>query len=138
MIKNKNTFLTTRMQATFAAWCFDDSCPYPAFFELFHRLVEEGWEIGVADNDRGYCRFYQRTISIPAWVYKKPDTEYWIYYLAHEMAHAKNFLDHKPRAAHGPEFMAELKRICPAHLLHYETSYKPANALYAGIVPADF
>ena len=85
------------------------------------------WRFYVTDTRRGRCWLSSRFMSIPLWAYRR-GTDYFLYYVSHEMAHAIG--THKD---HGPAFMKDFKRICPPNLWHYETAYKPRNAAAAGI-----
>ena len=98
-------------------------------------LIDAGFCFYVVDQIRGRCYFDHRVITIPAFVFGKPETNKYVsWYLAHECAHGFNFLScHYEQDNHGPMFMQELKRICPADSLHFETGYKPRNATAAGI-----
>lgn len=91
------------------------------------KLIQRGWLFAVTDTVRGWCRFTSKTITVPLWAWNR-STEYRIYYLAHEMAHAIG-----PHRDHGAEFMRAFKHICPKELQHWELDYKPANARAAGI-----
>lgn len=111
---------------------------YHEFLNYYDELLLAGWLIQVVDQSRGRCYAHRKTITIPAFVFNRSE-EYWIYYLAHEMAHARHsvyyIVGDEP---HGKEFMRHFKLLCPRHLQHFELEYKPANAFYAGIVPEDF
>jgi len=98
-------------------------------------LIDSGFCFYVVDQIRGRCYFDHRVITIPSFVFRKPDTAKYIsWYLAHECAHGFNFISLREyQDNHGPMFMEELKRICPADCLHFETNYKPRNAMAAGI-----
>lgn len=104
--------------------------------QLGKELTENGWRIYVVDQSRGYCMESQKLITIPLWVYNKRNQDHteFVWYVAHEFAHA--LAGHK--AAHGPAFMETLKRICPANAIHHELAYKPANAKAAGIQAQDY
>jgi hypothetical protein len=97
----------------------------------YKQLVSKGWTFYVTEQSRGWCRYADKQITIPAWAIKRDGTKplYLTWYCAHEMAHA--FAGWQ--AKHGPLFMQELKRICPSKAQHYETRYKQRNALQAGI-----
>lgn len=98
------------------------------------RLRLAGWTFHVSKGSRGYCRYYNKTITIPKWAIDRTG-DYIQYYLAHEMAHAMLEIPTRKRLIepHGQEFMETFKRICPLHLQHHETAYKPRNAAAAGI-----
>lgn len=97
------------------------------------RLKRAGWTFNVSKGGRGYCRYNIKTITIPKWALDNPEPEYSTYYLMHECAHAMLASIRHKIQPHGPEFMAQLIAICPAHLIHYETEYKSRNAAAAGI-----
>ena len=104
-------------------------------FPPMTQLIEEGWTFYAVDQTRGRCRHNTKTITIPCWAFatEQEAPGYLLWYLAHECAHAIA----GPFAKHGPLFMEALKRICPAHCIHYELGYKPRNAMAAGIRQQD-
>ena len=93
---------------------------------------KQGWKFWVIDSVRGYCNFNRKEVTVPAWA-RNRGAEYFTYYLSHELAHAKKYL----QVPHGPEFMEIFKSICPPNLQHYEIDYKPRNAIAAGITQKD-
>lgn len=94
--------------------------------DVYHYL--EGWQIYATRQRKGYCNYQKRYLAIPIWAVEK-GIGYCTYILAHEIAHiAAGY-----KAAHGPEFMEAFKNICPKHLWHHETGYKPREAQRAGI-----
>jgi len=101
------------------------------------RLKQQGWTFNVSKGSRGYCRYSSKTITIPKWALDlgagSTNPEYSTYYLCHEMAHAMLASSRHKIQPHGPEFMEQLKAICPIHLIHYEVEYKCRNAAAAGI-----
>lgn len=99
----------------------------------YKQVQALGYEFYAVEQTRGRCYYTREVITIPVWVYKR-GLDYRIWYMAHEIAHALAFFKYGTKiAAHGKEFMAELKAICPVASLHYETNYKPSNAYAAGI-----
>lgn len=58
------------------------------------------WIFFATSNNRGYCNYVRREITIPVWAIKK-GKEYSNWYLSHELAHS--FAG--PKAKHGREFM---------------------------------
>lgn len=103
------------------------------------RVAEEhlnnGWDIWVVDQRRGFCHYRYAFITIPVFAFNKGPA-YIDYYLSHELAHAVA----GPAAKHGPLFMAAFKKICDPKNWHYELNYKPSYAKAAGImeIPDDF
>jgi len=96
----------------------------------YDTAYRNGWRFYVVNQQRGRCYYNAKIITIPLWTYKENhDKEYRLYYLAHELAHIAAGWEND----HNQVFMRELKRICPAHLVHYELGYKPRNAAAAGI-----
>lgn len=95
-------------------------------------LTEHGWKFYVVDQGRGRCYFRDKVITIPAWVFAK-SVDYKEWYIAHEMAHAMQWIQDKRSDQHGERFMAWLIKICPPDCVHYELEYKPRNAMAAGI-----
>ena len=106
---------------------------YQTVVDSYNKLLSDGWDIYVVKQVRGHCWYGSHIITVPLWAFERSEA-YVIYYLCHEMAHA--FAGYE--AAHGPAFMAMLKRICPAGYLHFETGYKLKEAVEAGIMPEDF
>lgn len=99
----------------------------------YYKLKAEGWDINITDTNNGRCHYATKELTVPLWAWMR-GVDYAAYYLAHEMAHAT--AGHE--AKHGPQFMAEFKRICPRNSWHYELEYKPRLADAAGIMPEDF
>ena len=100
-------------------------------FPPMAEACEREWSFYVVAQSRGRCYYHIKTITVPVWAFSRNKTEagYLLWYLAHEIAHSIA----GPFAKHGPAFMLTLKRICPAHCIHYELGYKPRNAAAAGI-----
>lgn len=105
-------------------------------------LKARGWRFYAVNQSCGTCYGGRNVITIPVWAFHEtndgtPSDDYIFYYLAHEMAHAYVEEDYYPYSAklkpHGTEFMECFKILCPEHLWHYETRYKPRNAKAAGI-----
>lgn len=116
-----------------------------------------GYRFYVVNQQRGRCYYQDRVITIPLWLWNSTELNatlirhlnrmptdrekllYRAWYISHEMAHATNYIHNKDTLdAHGPNFMEELKAICPENAIHFELGYKPKNALAAGIMPHDF
>lgn len=95
--------------------------------EEWKELKLLGWEFFIVSQRRGRCYYRAKIITIPLWALLSSRPNYWIYYLAHEMAHTPMNTDHNAA------FMREFQRICPKNLWFYETEYKPRNAAAAGI-----
>lgn len=94
----------------------------------YEELLAQGWKIFVTSQTRGWVRPQARWITIPEWAITKGlGPNYWVYYAAHEMAHAYGFHNH------GPQFMDKFKELCPPELWCYELGYKPREAKAAGI-----
>lgn len=103
----------------------------PESVKTYARTLRDNeWRFHVVDQDTGWCRAYDRTIVIPAWLWKPTKTaDYRVWYISHELAHAFDECKHN----HGPEFMSWLKEICPANMVHHELGYKPRLAAQAEI-----
>ena len=57
--------------------------------DAFDSLVSAGWKFYVTNQKRGWCKYIDKTITVPAWTYEERSGKgYWLYYLCHEMAHA--------------------------------------------------
>lgn len=104
---------------------------------------DDGYQIYMCAQKHGWVCFEDKNLVIPEWSYCKPETgnnvkklnatsanlkEFWVYYLAHELAHAVS-----GDGTHGPQFMYRFKIICPIELQFFELGYKPRNAKAAGI-----
>ena len=92
------------------------------------------YRVYVVAQVRGACYSRQRVITIPKWVctLELQNNRQW--YVAHEIAHAYTHEVYGDNVqSHGAEFMEQLKQICPPKYLHFETAYKPRNAMQAGI-----
>lgn len=90
------------------------------------ELVASGWRFYFVAQQRGRCYRKAKVITLPSWAMKR-EIQYRTWYICHEMAHTNTF------DVHGPKFMAELIRICPADCVKFELGYKPRNATAAGI-----
>lgn len=103
---------------------------------VIYKRVKElelaGWSIYVVNQSRGVCHYSKKYVTIPTWVINKPDN-YWIQYLAHELAHTAEHTRLPGMDSHGLEFMEEMKRLCPPELWFHELSYKPVTATLSGI-----
>ena len=102
--------------------------------------VPPGVTIYVTDSNNGRYRASIKTVTVPVWAYNhatkktNDDSEYAIYYVAHELAHAWVHADGKgDDSTHGARFYKWFKKLCPPQLWHYETEYKPRDAKRAGI-----
>ena len=103
-----------------------------AYGPCLTNYICDEWNIFCVNQKRGKCIPSIKTITIPFWTFCQGDPAYWIYYLAHELAHAITFIDNA-NDIHGPIFMSNFKRLCPVELQHYEYGYKPRNAARAGV-----
>jgi predicted metal-dependent hydrolase len=102
------------------------------------KLQREGWRFYVTDQRRGFCKYHEKTITIPAWVFKhKEGINYIYWYVAHEIAHAV-CTDRKDSSSHGPEFMKTLKTLCSPESAQYEVTYQPKMAVAHGLCSFDF
>lgn len=104
-----------------------------SLIQVMNDLESDGWEFYATSNDRGYCDFRYKFITLPQHAFLKDDS-YLNWYLAHEMAHAYAGYE----AKHGPLFMKKLQSICPTSCIHHELNYNPKNAMLAGILAEDF
>ena len=112
---------------------YDDMLRKKAAVLLKNAGYETDYKIYCCDTRRGWCSYTRETISIPKWAIEAgKGTNYWVYYLAHELAHAiVNDLYYIEN--HGPCFMTVFKKVCPSTLWKFELNYKPRNAKAAGI-----
>lgn len=112
-------------------------------------LLSKNWRFYVTDQKRGYCTHRHKVITIPSWVFLRPQHNiqdqkiqvtpesilgYKCWYICHEMAHAYIGVEHN----HDDVFMAKLREICPREWQIFELSYKPRNAARAGIGSIDY
>lgn len=96
----------------------------------------DGYNIYCVDQYRGRFNSLKKMITIPKWTIEKVEKKaknYWIYYLAHELAHLFDYYDTKCVNPHGANFMKWFMRICPVELQHHEHEYKPRHANAAGV-----
>lgn len=121
-----------------------EECP-ESVKEYARILLSHDWKIKVAKQNNGWCLVRERMIVLPEWLWVPWSKEaarlgaqpgYKVWYIAHELAHAFDFKVNgwnKDRGPHDEFFMAQLKRICPENVIHYELEYKPRLAKAAGI-----
>ena len=100
----------------------------PSVVIQYQKLCAAGWRFWITETKRGYCRYHTKEITVPLWA-KNRGARYYNWYFCHEMAHA--IAGHL--ADHGPVFMAALIAICPVESIELEITYKPRNAIAAGI-----
>lgn len=105
---------------------------FPVIHARIKELIANNWNIYVVNQSRGVCNRDKKYITIPTWVLSRKNN-YWVQYLAHELAHTADHLTAKGIQVHGVEFMEEMKRLCPSELWYHELSYKPESATLAGI-----
>lgn len=91
--------------------------------------VKDGWLFFAVNSRRGFCTYTLKTVTIPVWAINK-GKDHATWYIAHELAHI--YAGYK--AHHGPQFQAQLARICPIECQHFEYGYKPRNAKAAGLM----
>lgn len=115
-----------------------------ATLKLRKITVPEGIELYVTDTKCGRYMRKNANITVPVWAVVRShtarsstatshDPEYAIYYACHEIAHAMTPDSRVRGVMHSPEFYVAFKEVCPKHLWHYETGYKPNLAAAAGI-----
>lgn len=107
-----------------------------ALFPAIVKGVPEKVTCYVVDQRCGRAYYAKRMITLPVWVFTRPQGKgFSLYYLAHELAHVANYDagTFDSRRPHGPAFMEEFKKLCPKEYQHFETGYKPRNAAAAGI-----
>lgn len=110
-------------------------CDIGSLHVRMREMISEGWSIYCVDQRRGMMNPVKRYITIPSWALSRA-AGYWVYYVAHEMAHTCTYLTEVAagnRDGHGPAFMEELKRICPKEYWHHELEYMRDDAECAGI-----
>lgn len=104
---------------------------YPRIFEAYnYRRNQQDWQIVVKDIDRGFCNNTDKLIVIPEWAFKHRDTEFCIYYLAHELAHIETDTDREP---HGPQWRTKFMFLCPKRLVKYDLNYRLGDTQHANI-----
>jgi hypothetical protein len=84
----------------------------------------------ITNTRRGRCG--DNDLTVPLWAYDDEREGYFIYYLAHELAHKYNRMD-KGTRGHSKPFYNWFKVLCPVEFQHYETEYKPRLAANSGI-----
>ena len=107
-------------------------------------LKDMGWQFYVVDNARrGRAHGGNKSITVPSWAMGKDKERpgFFLWYVAHEVAHAVNtevdWVRGMPFISHGPLFMYRLMQICPREHQHFELEYKPRLAEAAGIRKED-
>lgn len=105
----------------------------PVMAQFIQDARSMGWKLYATDTSRGRCAYRERTVTVPLFALNR-GLEYKLWYISHEVAH----IFAGSSAKHGPEFMRNLKLICPESSLVHEIGYKPLNAVKAGIVCGDF
>jgi predicted metal-dependent hydrolase len=101
---------------------------HPQVLEFYKQVSATGWKVWIVDSIRGYCNHSRKEITVPTWAVNR-GTDYYNYYLSHELAHI--FAGYVNQ--HNHIFMQEFKRVCPESFWKYELEYKPRNASKAGI-----
>lgn len=129
MVRKTQMDQTTKL----LCWLEDNKHLFPELDDAIEQALNEGWQLLVADQQRGYCNYDNKIVVIPTWVLNRPMSQL-VWYVAHEFSHVLA----GRLANHGPIFMEILKHICPKEYIHHELSYKPRNAMAAGIAPEDF
>lgn len=103
---------------------------FPVLLARYKELVSNGWSVYVVEQNRGMCVPSGKYITVPVWAIEPTRSKglgYWVYYLAHEMAHTDTYDNH------GPKFQARFRELCPIEFQHYELGYKIRQATSAGI-----
>ncbi len=99
-----------------------------------------GWELYVTNSNIGRARSNSKPCTVPLWATVKdakgkPDSDFELYYVAHEAAHAWVHHNDGDVENHSPEFYKWFKTLCPPKLWHHELRYKKSHAKRAGIDP---
>lgn len=103
---------------------------FPVLSTRWAELKQAGWNLYVVAQRRGVCNWIKKYITLPLWAIESPlGKGYWIYYLAHELAHTDTYRE----PGHGPLFMKRFKELCPIEYQHYELGYQRVGAEVAGI-----
>lgn len=105
---------------------------FPIISARWNELKSQGWNLYVTNQRRGFCDYAKKFITLPLWVFseytQRKQKGYWVYYLAHEMAHTDTY-----GHGHDQVFMNRLKSLCPLEYQHYELEYMKTSAEVAGI-----
>jgi hypothetical protein len=91
----------------------------------------------IADVVRGKSYSNYNMFTVPYWAYK-PDTiqnrktngGYFIYYVAHELAHIITYSKYGGGCSHNSNFYEIFMEICPKEYQHFELNYKKTAAKY--------
>lgn len=106
-------------------------------------LLSLGWNFYGVNEKRGTCYPTFKIITIPQHAFNRyfTEPEYLAWYIAHEMAHAFDYINNG-NVGHDDSFIKELIKLCPENAIHYELTYNTKNkkklALVNGIMPEDF
>jgi predicted metal-dependent hydrolase len=73
---------------------------------------------------RAHCNAINQWVSIPKWALNK-SWDYFIYYVAHELAHINNWNNNRLRN-HDKKFYDCFEQLCPDKLQYHELHYKPS------------
>lgn len=106
---------------------------FPVLAARVAEIQALGWDVYVVDQRRGISDSCKEYITVPLWALTSTNPGYWVYYLAHELAHTYKETWFKQADSHGPKFMERFLELCPVEYQHYELGYKARQATNAGI-----
>jgi hypothetical protein len=91
----------------------------------------------IADVSRGQAIYKYNMFTVPYWAYKPTHSKnlsskggYFIYYVAHELAHLIAFKKHGGRCNHDFRFYEVFKEVCPKNYQYFELDYKKTASNY--------
>jgi len=91
----------------------------------------------IADVRAGQAHYKDCVFTVPYWAYKpdypknlKTHGGYFIYYVAHELAHLLSFKKHGEKCNHDHRFYEIFREICPSQYQYFELGYKKSSGKY--------
>ena len=96
------------------------------------ELIKEIYIGYVCDIKYGETHYNKQYFTVPLWAHKK-GTQYFTYYIAHELSHAFSQMDDYMAGSHCKNYYKMFKAICPEHLQYLEYKYKPRQAKKYGV-----
>ncbi len=103
--------------------------------KLYNHLkvkVLDTFRMYVCDVRNGRTSYGKKYLTVPKWAYEDKREGYFVYYVAHELAHAFSYLN-GTNDQHGKHFYHFYSKLCPVEYQHYELEYKIRNAKRFGI-----
>lgn len=91
----------------------------------------------IADVTRGQAHYKENMFTVPYWAFKpaypknlSSNGGYFIYYVAHELAHLIGYKKYGVRCNHDFRYYEVFMEICPKDCQHFELAYKKTASKY--------